>query len=403
MSDLLPRLRGDLDMMPSPVPGRPGLLMRDPFHYSDSVLIVPPALVECLRLFDGESTETDLRALLVRLSGDIRVGDMLHGFVKTLSEAGFVHDEVYERMKAGRESAFANAPERTPALAGAAYPADAGGTAALISGYMNGSKPRSGLVGIAAPHVSLDGGAECYAAAYGALGPELRDRTFVIIGTSHYGGPERFGLTRKPFVTPLGTARTAADLVDELERFGGPAVKMEDYCHAVEHSIEFQVLFLQHLFGPEVRILPVLCGPFVHSIFEGGLPEETEAVGRFLEALRQMGEREASRLFWVLGVDMAHMGRRYGDPHAVAANRGIMTGVAAEDKRRIELIAAGDAPGFWTAVAADQDPLRWCGAAPIYTFLKAAPGARGELLGYRQWNIDEQSVVSFAALAFSKR
>ncbi len=388
--------------MPSPVPDRPGLLMRDPLHYSDSVLIVPPALVECLQLFNGECTEADLRAVLVRLSGDIRVGDMLDGFAKTLSEAGFVQDSVYERMKAERQSAFADAPERTAALAGAAYPSDSGGTAALISGYMNGSRPRSGLVGIAAPHVSLDGGAECYAAAYGALGPELRDRTFVIIGTSHYGDAERFGLTRKPFVTPLGTTRSDTDIIDELERCGGPAVKTEDYCHAVEHSIEFQVLFLQHLFGPAVRIVPVLCGPFVRSILEGGLPEETEAVGQFLAALRQIGEREASRLFWVLGVDMAHMGRRYGDAHAVTANQGLMTGVAAQDKHRIDLIAAGDAAGFWTDVAADQDPLRWCGAAPLYTFLKAAPGMHGELLGYRQWNIDEHSVVSFAALAFSR-
>jgi hypothetical protein len=30
------------------------------------------------------------------------------------------------------------------------------------------------------------------------------------------------------------------------------------------------------------------------------------------------------------------------------------------------------------------------------------PKARGELLRYEQWNIDEQSVVSFAGMAFSK-
>ena len=30
---------------------------------------------------------------------------------------------------------------------------------------------------------------------------------------------------------------------------------MEDYCHAVEHSIEFQVVMLQHIYGPKVRIL----------------------------------------------------------------------------------------------------------------------------------------------------
>jgi MEMO1 family protein len=43
-----------------------------------------------------------------------------------------------------------------------------------------------------------------------------------------------------------------------------------------------------------------------------------------------------------------------------------------------------------------------CGSAPLYTFLKAVPGARGKLLRYEQWNIDEQSVVSFAGMSFSR-
>ncbi len=61
---------------------------------------------------------------------------------------------------------------------------------------------------------------------------------------------------------------------------------------------------------------------------------------------------------------------------------------------------AGDARGFWAQVQAQQDNLHWCGASAIYTFLKAVPGVKGELLRYDQWNIDEQSAVSFSAMAF---
>src|SRR5439155_27361300 len=61
MSKPLPRLRTNLDFMPSPVPDRPGLLMRDSYRYSDVTLIIPPGLVECLRCFDGETTELELR------------------------------------------------------------------------------------------------------------------------------------------------------------------------------------------------------------------------------------------------------------------------------------------------------------------------------------------------------
>ena len=61
-----------------------------------------------------------------------------------------------------------------------------------------------GLFAIAAPHVSPEGGWQSYREAYRMLRPEHRDRTFVILATSHYGAPERFGLTRKTFRTPLG-------------------------------------------------------------------------------------------------------------------------------------------------------------------------------------------------------
>ena len=46
--------------------------------------------------------------------------------------------------------------------------------------------------------------------------------------------------------------------------------------------------------------------------------------------------------------------------------------------------------------------LKWCGSAPFYTFLKAAPKSKGEVLQSEQWNIDPQSVVSFEGMAFRK-
>ena len=62
---------------------------------------------------------------------------------------------------------------------------------------------------------------------------------------------------------------------------------------------------------------------------------------------------------------------------------------------------AGDAAGFWDLVKPRHDELKWCGSAPAYTFLKCVPGVRGALKRYEQWNIDDQSVVSFAGMTFS--
>jgi hypothetical protein len=404
---MLPRLRTNLDFMPSPVPEKPGLLIRDPFRYSDATLIIPPALVACLEFFDGRSGELDLREFLVRLTGDLTVGDLEKHLVDTLSGAGFLEDENFLQQKERTERDFLVAPLREPAHAGSGYPNQPDALAETLRDYMAEPSPDSSgratagpVMAIVAPHVSPFGGAGSYRAAYSALTPGDAERTFVILGTSHYGQPERFGLTRKPFVTPFGQAVTDTKLVEELERSADGAVAMEDYCHAVEHSIEFQVIFLQHLFGPRIRIVPVLCGAYARSLYQGGLPEDDDRVKRMLGALGELAAGEGDRLLWVLGVDMAHMGRRYGDALAATAGRDQMEQVEQRDRDRIRHMEDGDAGGFWELVRESQDDLKWCGSAPIYTFLKAVPGVRGSLLRYQQWNIDEQSVVSFAGMRF---
>ncbi len=407
MAQTLAPLRRNLELQPSPVADRPGLLVRDPYRYAPGALIIPPPLVPLLGLFDGRTDVGDLHMALVRLTGDIRAGSAADHLASTLSSGGFLEDDVYAGLKDGCERAFVGAPVREPVHAGAAYPAEPGELRSILASYLDGAEntvaARNRLVAIAAPHVTPEGGHRSYGAAYGSLEREHQHRTFVILGTSHYGEPETFGLTRKPFVTPYGQTETALDLVSLLESEGGEAVRVEDYCHAIEHSIEFQAVFLQHVIGPNVRILPILCGPFARALCEGGSPEDDPGVDRFLGALRSLVAREGDRLLFVLGVDMAHMGRRYGDPFAAEAGSGLMVEVGERDAARLARIAAQDAPGFWDLLRENEDDLKWCGASPFYTFLRTAPSVVGTVLHYEQWNIDDASVVSFAGLAFRER
>ncbi|HZQ54018.1 MAG TPA: AmmeMemoRadiSam system protein B [Bryobacteraceae bacterium] len=402
MSAVLPRLRFNLDFLPSADPARPGLYIRDPYHYSDATLLVPPPLVQALECFDGVQSTLDLRSELVRLTGEIQVGDLEKHLYDSLNEAGFLENERYLEMKAQREAEFAGEADRAAAFAGSAYPKNEVKLRELLTAKVGAAQGNPSVVGIAAPHASPEGGWDSYRAAYQALPflEEAADRTFVILGTSHYGAPDRFGLTRKQFHTPFGQARTAQHLVDELAASADGAIRMEDYCHAVEHSIEFQIVFLQHLYGPDIRILPVLCGPFVKSIYEGGLPEDNPQVARFFDALANIAAREGRKLFWILGIDMAHMGRRYGDPLRATANIGEMLAIEQRDRDRIRNIEAGDLRSFWSLVQDGCDDLKWCGSSPLYTFLKIMPQIRGELLQYQQWQIDPHSVVSFGALRF---
>jgi len=102
----------------------------------------------------------------------------------------------------------------------------------------------------------------------------------------------------------------------------------------------------------------------------------------------------------VLGVDLAHVGRRYGDRQPARAHERGMIRVADRDRERLDRIQVGDAAGFWRLVQDGADDLKWCGASPLYTFLRTVDGVRAELLAYEQWNIDDESVVTFAGLGF---
>ena len=127
--------------MPSPSEEHPGLLIRDPYRFSDAVLIVPPPLVACLECFDGGRTDLDLRELLVRTTGSLEVGEIERGLVEALSGAGFLEDETFGAMREQRLREFAQSPVREPAHAGGAYPAEPEELRQTLAGYMAGDAP----------------------------------------------------------------------------------------------------------------------------------------------------------------------------------------------------------------------------------------------------------------------
>src|SRR5262245_6660378 len=99
MNRQLPRLRRGLDIFPSPVPDRPGLLFRDPFHYTDEILIIPPLLVAALSFFDGESAMLDAQAYVSKLAGHLIPGEIIESMLGALRHHGLLENEEYERLR----------------------------------------------------------------------------------------------------------------------------------------------------------------------------------------------------------------------------------------------------------------------------------------------------------------
>ncbi len=389
--------------MIAPVDGEYKLVLHDSYHYSHVQVLLPPQAGPVLEFFDGQHDGSDVRLAMVQATGDLRAGEMLDQLTKVLEDAGFLEGEKFEALKEQCHLTFAESPVREPIHAGGGYPAEVDELRGMMQQELidaPAGDPVDGVVAIAAPHASPWAGYDSYRQAFRALPREYAGRTFVILGTSHYGMPDRFGLTRKPFRTPFGDTRTRADLATWLLQRAPRASQMEDYCHSIEHSIEFQAVYLQALFGAEVGILPILCGPFAHGLLSGGKPEDDEGVREFIEALGELAAKEGDRLCFVLGVDMAHMGGRYGDEQPFKPNEGAMLDVAERDRARMERLGAGDGEGFWELVKQNRDDLKWCGSAPFYTLMKTLPGLKGEVRAYQHWDIDEESVVSFGAMVF---
>lgn len=410
MARPLAPLRPELDGFPSDDPARPALILRDTSGISEAMLSIPAPLVSILRFFDGEHTEEELTAAIRAAGEQLDAEELTRRLVQTLSEAGMLADEKFEAMRDGVLRSFRIAKSLEAKHHGPGnYPSDGLKLRQLFGSWFGDAPVPSGRVplhAVAAPHASPGAAKVSYAKAYGALAnslspQEASEKTFMILGTSHYGAPDRFGLTRKRFVTPLGETRTNQSLIERLQHKAG--VELEDFSFSTEHSVEFQVVFLQYLYGPDIQIVPILCGSFGRSLMHGGPPESHAENQAFLSELGELSSREGDRLVWVLGVDMAHKGPRYGRGETPRrAYSDAMADVTAKDNSRIAALARGDRSEFWAQVQEGRDELNWCGSAPFYTYLAAHPNTRGELLSYEHWQIDPKSVVTFAGMSFTR-
>jgi hypothetical protein len=396
----------DLDFQPSPAPDQPGLLIRDSFHFSDTTLIVPPYLLRFLPFFDGHHSRSQLLDEIEKAASRDNALRLEAHLRDTLESAGFLQGPRFEALKQDALHAFQKAPARISSHAGAAYPASANELRQYLDSnlhpHRNGHDTQPTPLAIAAPHISFEGGWQSYATMLSLLEHAHPESLFVVMGTSHYGAPDRLGLTAKPFETPLGSTRAEPELVAALAAACPQVVTCEDYCHAIDHSVEFHVMLLQYALRPDVRVLPILVGSYLEPMRHGGLPQDAPAFREAFRALREITASAGREVVWLLSVDMAHMGRRYGDAFAATALADEMAEVQALDRARIELLSSGDSSAFWQDVNRRDSYLKWCGSSTLYTFAQVYPEARASLLSYQQWNIDPESVVSFGTLAFHR-
>jgi AmmeMemoRadiSam system protein B len=270
------------------------------------------------------------------------------------------------------------------------------------AGQPTDGDPADGLLrGIVTPHIDFGRGGPVYTWSYRELVERSEADVFVILGVAHQPCEHRFVLTRKDFETPLGLARTDRSYVDRIAALAGEHLFDDELVHRTEHSIEFQVVFLQYLLGSrrEYSIVPILVGSF-HDLMEQRIdPIEDTEVRRFIEALRAAESACAGTAAYIGGIDLGHVGPEFGDPDLLDPST--LEELRAFDTAMLDHAAAAD-PAAWFRRAADvRNRWRVCGLAATYTLLHAMGPTRGRLLRYNQAvNPERTCCVSFASVAF---
>ncbi|MDQ7819509.1 MAG: AmmeMemoRadiSam system protein B [Armatimonadota bacterium] len=389
----LPRLR-PAEAYPVRIHGRPLICLRDLDGVLDEPVFLPPRAFLIASLLDGRADVVDVQAAFARhTGGELLLSDEVVRVVEELDRLGLLDSEGFRRRRQDLEARFRASAVRPAHFAGRSYPADPQALRAELDGYLAAVRADelAHVVarGVIAPHIDFSRGGWCYGRAHRALAA-ASPRRVLILGVAHGGGTSPFILTRKAFQTPLGTVPVDRDLADLLEDRLGDLCAGE-FAHRAEHSIEFQVVFLQHLFPDPPAIVPVLCalGTDVSS------PRALDAVEGFVGAVREA--MRARDLAILASVDFSHVGPRFGDPEP--ADHALAVRTAAADRVVLGAICAGDADAFWAEVSRDGNPRRVDAVWPVYLALRLLSPCRGRVLGYGQAPDPAGGLVTFASIA----
>lgn len=381
----------------------PGVaLLYDDSLYADKTIRLPIDLIEYLTLLDGERTAEDLAHQAALAGRPFSIEDFLN-VVNALDQEHFLDSPRFHRRKEAMDRAFVESPVRPTAHAGSSYPDDPEKLRKLLDGFLaaEGTVPLKDTppVAVIAPHIDFRVGGETYGPAYNALRRSDAD-TFVIFGVSHQMSYDSFMISSKDFQTPLGAMPTDREFIEHFRASLPFELTRDETAHRREHSIEFQAVFLRHIFSDrDIKIVPILTGSLWEYVEMGkGNAGEDVRLNTLYEKLAETAQELGRNVCYIAGADLCHIGRKFGDDFPA---RSILGDVKQFDSSVLDQAARPDPEGFIRTLALNRNKYRICGVAPIYATLRTARPSVGEVLAYHQWDESERdSAVTFASVAY---
>jgi AmmeMemoRadiSam system protein B len=397
----LPPLRRDI----SGQEVMPGLVaLYDELNYASVVARLPVAMIEYLMLLDGTRTAEIIAEQAARSQRDFSVDDFLE-VVNVLEREYFMESERFRALQQERDREFNDLAVRPAAHAGSSYPDDPAELRALLDSFLaEGGDHLNGdpaPVAVVAPHIDFRVGGRSYGPAYNAL-KRSTATTFVVFGVSHQMSYDAFMISEKDFATPIGVVPTDRELIARFRERLPFELTRNEIAHRDEHSIEFQVVFLRHIFADrDIRIVPILTGSLYEYVELGdGNADDDPRLTLLYDTLDTVARELGRDVCYIAGADLCHVGRKFGDDFPA---RDVLGELRRHDGQTLEHIARPDPDGFLRHLAAVDNRHRVCGVAPIYATLRTARPTRGKVLGYEQWDeVERESAVTFGCVALFK-
>jgi len=403
MDETTPCTRRDLEFFPVQQGGQQFVLIRDHLGLVGEGKAVALPLYQIMTLLDGARTARDIQMEFMRQRGGVLVeSEEVEHLLNHLDESYLLDSQRFRRARDKIISDFTSKRIRPCSHCGNSYPEDPSQLKErldeILASQPSPPEPLGKIKALVAPHIDLSAGYKAYSKAYHML-KYVRPSRVVILGVGHHLMTHLFSLTDKAFETPLGVAKSNASFVRELRSAGGDAIAVNDFAHRSEHSVEFQLLFLQHLLKEgSFHIIPILCGSVQSCLHEYSRKSYQEKAGPFLKKLRELVTAPDNETLIIAGVDFSHIGPKFG--HEMPALY-LEDQSGSHDKNLLNHLCRLDADAFWEESRNVEDRFNVCGFSALACLLEVLPSSKGEVLCHELWHEEAtRSAVSFAAVAF---
>lgn len=398
----LPPVRKDLDFFPIQQGNQRFILIRDHLSLVGEGKAISLPLFQLMTMLDGKTDIRDIQSQLMRQRGGLLIGgEEIKKIIDELDRSYLLESERFKNAKIKIIRDFTSRKVRPPSHSNSAYPDKKETLRERIDQILSikPCRPDSGkrIIALVSPHIDLNVGARVYSCSYNAI-KEIKPKRVIILGVGHYLMEGLFSVTTKDFETPLGIVKNDTEITSRLKKIDDGVITQDDFAHRSEHSIEFQLIFLQHILPEDsFKIVPILCGSVKQLLLQYSREAYVKRAGEFLSELSKFIMDEDVLI--VAGVDLSHTGPKFG--HSLPALH-MESRFSTHDRRLLECAKRCDSQGFWEESRRVDDEFNVCGFSALACLLELLPPCSGKVLDYEIWHESAtNSAVSFASMIFT--